>query len=553
MKISLNLFWTILFSNWTIAQNLVPNPSFEDYIECPGVFSNIDAFDMAPSTLEYWSRPTWGSSDYFNSCAIEFTGGLSYTSVPFNFMGSQPAHSGDAYAGGSCFWTFASDYREYLQAPLTSPMVSGKVYFVSFNVALADNYESFLCDGIIGVDRLGIYFGADAENRATLECMDDLTPQIESPAGLMLTDMDNWTNISSHFEAIGGESWLIVGSFVPNDDLTYTVVQEGALLCSYYYYDDFCVLNLTDTENIFVRDTVLCLGDSFTFSARPDMDYYLTDKNTTSSSIDIVDTGTYWIASVDRKTCTTLKEVLHVKRPDSLVPANLGEDIKICADSSIVLTPGTYGTNVEYYWSTGSSDSIIEVAHPGYYHVTVTSTCNTTADTIHVARVPEPRLDLGLDIFECEGTQIRLGQPIEGSSYQWSTGDTTCCIDVQSSGIFTLYVENECGIQISDEISVFLADCDNCVWAPTAFSPNDDGLNDKFEIAINCPFKQYTLRIFDRWGRSVFTTHSPNTHWDGRVNGQPAEAGVYFYFIEGIPFIDKMGKISHKGDITLIR
>src|SRR5687768_16803403 len=68
-------------------QNLVPNPSFEDYDTCPEFLSQINY------------AIGWGSSrqtpEYYNSCAIPFT----VASVPHNYFGSQYPASGNAYAG----------------------------------------------------------------------------------------------------------------------------------------------------------------------------------------------------------------------------------------------------------------------------------------------------------------------------------------------------------------------------------------------------------------------------------------------------------------------
>lgn len=88
------------------------------------------------------------------------------------------------------------------------------------------------------------------------------------------------------------------------------------------------------------------------------------------------------------------------------------------------------------------------------------------------------------------------------------------------------------------------------IFAPTAFSPNGDGLNDEFVI-IGKYWKSFNLTIFNRWGEPLFYTTEPGRGWDGLVNGQPALAGDYVYRIE---IVDQTGVRSVKrGSVLLIR
>ena len=89
------------------AQNLVNNPSFEDFDACPLEFGGLEK--VVPS----WHQPTDGSTDYFNSCSTEM-------STAKNFMGGQSAYDGNGYAG---MYAYApKDYREYLTAEFKEPL-----------------------------------------------------------------------------------------------------------------------------------------------------------------------------------------------------------------------------------------------------------------------------------------------------------------------------------------------------------------------------------------------------------------------------------------------
>ena len=91
-----------------IAQNVVPNPSFEEYTVCPDDLAQIE-------NAVGWST-FWGSADYYNVCS-----GNSLTGIPANAFGYQAAYIGDAYIG--CY-TYKNGpiYREYAQAQLIAPL-----------------------------------------------------------------------------------------------------------------------------------------------------------------------------------------------------------------------------------------------------------------------------------------------------------------------------------------------------------------------------------------------------------------------------------------------
>jgi gliding motility-associated-like protein len=86
---------------------------------------------------------------------------------------------------------------------------------------------------------------------------------------------------------------------------------------------------------------------------------------------------------------------------------------------------------------------------------------------------------------------------------------------------------------------------------PNAFTPNGDGLNDYAKIIQAGYGRLDYFRIFDRYGKIVFTTNSFRQFWNGSFNNQFCEQGVYYWVIKArnIKGEDKL----FKGDITLLR
>jgi len=97
---------------------------------------------------------------------------------------------------------------------------------------------------------------------------------------------------------------------------------------------------------------------------------------------------------------------------------------------------------------------------------------------------------------------------------------------------------------------------------PDAFTPNNDNINDRFviNVAENCEIIKFSLQIFDRWGRTVYSSSStdPNQAWDGTLDGSELRDGVYMYNLYvkmGSPGNPSAGENIEKmqGTVVLIR
>jgi hypothetical protein len=197
-----------------IAQNLVPNPGFEIQDSCP----QVSEIELAPP----WDSPQSGTPDLMNS-----------TCPSQNF----PGRSGIGSAGIFCYSVAFADNREYLQAPLLSPMVAGHQYCVSFYVKRS-NYK-------YAVDRLGAYFSVGQIHLTMNTSYLPYTPQVENPAGNALS-ASGWILISGYFLAQGGEDNIIIGNFSPDAQTTATVVNAASSSdVAYYAVDDISVVECT--------------------------------------------------------------------------------------------------------------------------------------------------------------------------------------------------------------------------------------------------------------------------------------------------------------------
>ena len=106
--------------------------------------------------------------------------------------------------------------------------------------------------------------------------------------------------------------------------------------------------------------------------------------------------------------------------------------------------------------------------------------------------------------------------------------------------------------------SVLISVKDNkAVFIPNAFSPNADGINDRFIISTNQSVQQIqSLQIYNRWGalihkQTLFPSNDFAFGWNGTFKGQFLNSGVYVYLLV-IDFVDQTSQ-QYSGDITIFR
>lgn len=212
------------------AVNLVLNPSFESYTTCPFTYGQGN---FATS----WDIPTTGTSDYFNACAPPT---FPSVNLPYTELGYKAALTGNG-CGGIIPFSAAADYREYLQVPLSSPLLPGQPYLVKFHVSLADT-------ALLAIDRIGAYLSVGAVGPVPNYAPLPYTPQVESPANVPLNNFAGWTLISGVVIAAGGEDHVVIGSF-RDDASTNTSPGPGDWPGgAYYFIDDVSVELSVPTE-----------------------------------------------------------------------------------------------------------------------------------------------------------------------------------------------------------------------------------------------------------------------------------------------------------------
>jgi gliding motility-associated-like protein len=94
---------------------------------------------------------------------------------------------------------------------------------------------------------------------------------------------------------------------------------------------------------------------------------------------------------------------------------------------------------------------------------------------------------------------------------------------------------------------------DHCyIDVATAFTPNNDGINDYFSPHNAIKADNYEFKIFNRWGQLVFQSNNWRDHWDGKIKGVPQGTGVFVWMLSYTHRVSQQ-KVFKKGTVTLIR
>jgi outer membrane protein OmpA-like peptidoglycan-associated protein len=234
-------------------ENLVKNPGFEEYVDCPIRHTPEDATN---TLIPNWTFPNKTASDYFNKCSQKGAG------IPSNFAGYSQAQEGKAYAGailsGSTF-----EHREYLQGELTEPMKPGKRYCVSLYYKLASGSR-------FAIDQLGIYLSNEKLAHNTKKEV-KVDPQLSNPKGLFLNNTSQWEHFCRVYEAKGGEQFIVIGNFNSYENTNYVGVEKKNKSShtmtdyAYYYFDLVEVKEITKCEACacIPHDLKVAVVDSF--------------------------------------------------------------------------------------------------------------------------------------------------------------------------------------------------------------------------------------------------------------------------------------------------
>lgn len=250
-----------------------------------------------------------------------------------------------------------------------------------------------------------------------------------------------------------------------------------------------------------------------------------------------------------------------------------------CTPLSVNFTDLSSETGVDYAWDFGENAAAGTGANAAFLYqnagdfdvsltVTYSEKCSVTETKPAFIQTQErPLADFvyepQFNIIENEVVEFINTSTGNFETTQWTFGDSTTSEQPSPTHIFTapgvypttLTVSTAAGctdsliqnITVKGAVDIFI---------PNAFSPDFDGINDRLEVFAKGNILTFKMDIFDRWGGLIFTSTDRQNVWDGSVNGEPADEGVYLYVVEySYIKLDAENPVRETaaGDVTLLR
>ena len=327
--------FALFFSLIGKAQNLVPNPSFENFTSCPGGGA---FYKVSP-----WCGLS-GGEDSYHVC-FNTIGGPGGTGVPYGAQGFQYPRTGDGLGSIEIIriGVGTQDHREYIQVPLLTALKAGKIYCSTM-------YLNLYNESKYTTDKVGMYFSTIpfACNQAmpTPQVIPPLNviPQIANSPGNFITDTLNWTEVSGTFTSTGNEQYLTIGNFA-DDAATNTVVVNPSSLytVTYFLIDDVSLEEIIPAQTI--KDSTICLNDSVVLAPVSPTEFAeyqwqpatgLSCVNCPSPKASPQSTTTYTLTKKQCKATTSARVTISVKTDC---------DVKASFEIPNVFTPNEDGAN----------------------------------------------------------------------------------------------------------------------------------------------------------------------------------------------------------------
>tara|TARA_B100000683_G_scaffold121597_1_gene119467 strand:- start:1131 stop:6497 length:5367 start_codon:yes stop_codon:yes gene_type:complete len=365
---------------------------------------------------------------------------------------------------------------------------------------------------------------------------------------------------------------------------SYTITDNNS--CS--YTDSVLISQSNQVYMNFSLESPICIYDSSKISINvinPLSDRYtieITDGTTTtylfidslgnefSSGIPISfnpeSTNTYTIVSItDDNGCNSSVNQTEIIVVNPLPSLTLNMPNFCTQDSSITLNYGRpIGGN---YYIDGESTAFFDIENLEIetyqikyeYTDSITSCFNSISTTVQINSSPHADFEFGPYPLDIDNPSVEFKNFSDYYNYTyWDLGDGITLENLDEfSHIYSdtgrfipkLFIENEYGCIDSIQKELYINPVFS-IYIPTAFSPNEDGINDYFGPYLrDGGWKRFEINVFDQWGEKIF--NEKNIFWNGKLNDEYCPNGVYSYTIIVYDFLEKTH--IRTGSFSLIR
>ena len=275
-----------------------------------------------------------------------------------------------------------------------------------------------------------------------------------------------------------------------------------------------------------------------------------------------LDAGSYSVSIIDNNNCLEVSTV-DITQPDPLMITVNKEDISCYGMDDGYISLSLFGGTPEYnyVWSNENNqnyeyeEASVDNLTGGIYNINILDLHNCQIDTSVSIDEPDKLIvDPIIRRPTCPDIQdgyveLNIDGGIEPYYIYWDNGSSEENLYDIRSGIYDLIINDENSCEIDTSFTIRSAH-NFCLEIPSAFSPNEDNINDKWEINMQELYPYAEIEVFDRWGKRVFYSkgYEESQYWDGIFSGKKLPMDNYFYII-----YLRNGASRISGTVTLLR
>jgi gliding motility-associated-like protein len=336
---------------------------------------------------------------------------------------------------------------------------------------------------------------------------------------------------------------------------------------------DSVLLTLTDLIITTSGDTVICEGDTISiyvlspgasFKWNPAIGLF---DNTASNPGAFPLNTTKYLVEANKGNCKANDSITILV--DKMPTVDAGPDVRYCFGESAQLS-GAVTTGANYVWTPAIDLSDTRILNPfamgqiarQYILMANQGKC-ANSDT--VLATPNPLVTAAFTFSPNHATYPALvqftNQSTHAKFYEWWFDDNGAQSYLPDPShrfvmprIYNVWLKVSDSLGCSDSTTSEVNVIDEAhLHVPNVFSPNSNGLNDRFEAVYTLSsFEFVSYEIYNRWGDLVYRTKMPGgAWWDGTYNNAPCPDGVYFFMVKARALNGKAYNLH--GTVTLLR
>lgn len=333
--------------------------------------------------------------------------------------------------------------------------------------------------------------------------------------------------------------------WLPTNETSHTVVGDETTSFSVTVTDVNGCINTASAElvvhplpnfTITQMPDEACIGEDIILSSGLGIGYSFNwnPNGETTGDITVTEDNDYILEVTNDATgCVDTKNRVVVFKPYPIALINPDVDTAhICADEQVTLLSNV--TQYDKYWRDGATGAVLLGADittnvSGTYILNVDNDGCSAEDTIFVDVHELPDYPLGPDSVVCflDQPPVLIDASRIPGTYVWGDGSTGSSLLASAQGTYYVNITNDWGCEVTDEIYID-DDCPSAVYLPNAFTPNNDGINDRFVIQGH-NLLSVEVMVFDRWGMLIWTGNAIGEGWDGTFQGNEVQIDVYVW------------------------